>query len=205
MATDRDADVPDPDHHRIIADDHFGSEPRIRGRRIAVLDGYEQVTEGDGDQTPHEFAETFSLPVADVYAALAYYHANTEEIDEFQAEQESASESLCERAAQDRLSSVEPPEQVMVDPVADSDSFDTDEWCFFIDENLDPEIVVELERQDFRVAHVLDALFEGADDFTDVLPYCRQNRAIIVTNTILAMRRIPPEDHNGAVIFRRYG
>lgn len=110
MATDRDADVPDPDHPRIVADDHFGGEPRIRGRRITVIDVYEQVTEGNGDLTPHEFAETFSLPVADVYAALAYYHANTEEIDEFRAERESASESLRERAAQDRPSSVEPPE-----------------------------------------------------------------------------------------------
>lgn len=110
MATDRDADVPDPDHPRIIADDRFGGEPRIRGRRITVLDVYEQVTGGDGDQTPHEFAEKFSLPVADVYAALAYYHANTEEIEQYRTERKSASESLREQAAHDRPASVEPPE-----------------------------------------------------------------------------------------------
>lgn len=110
MATDRDADVPDPDHPRIVADDRFSGEPRIRGRRITVLDVYEQVTEGDGDLAPREFAEKFSLPVADVYAALAYYHANTDEIEQYRTERESASESLRERAARDRPSSVEPPE-----------------------------------------------------------------------------------------------
>lgn len=41
MATDRDVDVPDPEHPRIVADDTFGGEPRIRSRRITVLDVYE--------------------------------------------------------------------------------------------------------------------------------------------------------------------
>jgi len=78
MATDRDADVPDPYHPRIVADEMFGGEPRIRGRRITVLDIYEQVKEGDGELSPDEFAETFQLAVVDVYAALAYYHAHEE-------------------------------------------------------------------------------------------------------------------------------
>lgn len=107
MTPGPDADISDPDHPRIIADDRFGGEPRIRGRRITVLDIHEQVTEGDGDLTAHEFAETFSLPVADVYAALAYYHDNTDEIEQYRTERKSASKSVRERAAYDRPSSVE--------------------------------------------------------------------------------------------------
>lgn len=90
----------------------------------------------------------------------------------------------------------------MTDPAADSDDSDTGEWYFLIDENLDPEIVVELERRGLRAAHVLDVLFEGADDFTDILPYCQRNRAILVTNNVLDFNAtdLSPEDHNGVVI-----
>lgn len=59
MATDRDVEVPDPEHPRIVADERFGGEPRIVGRRITVLDVYEQVEEGAGEMTPEEFRRRF--------------------------------------------------------------------------------------------------------------------------------------------------
>lgn len=108
MAADRDAAVLDPDHPRIVADDLFDGEPRIRGRRITVLDVYEQVQEGTGDLPPGEFAETFQLSVADVYHALAYYHAHTEEIARQQEKRAQASEDLRERVAQERPAGIDP-------------------------------------------------------------------------------------------------
>ncbi len=41
MATDRNADVQDLDHPRIVADEMFAEEPRISGRRITILEIYE--------------------------------------------------------------------------------------------------------------------------------------------------------------------
>lgn len=108
MATDRDVDVPDPEHPRIVADERFGGEPRIVGRRITVLDVYDQVEEGAGDMTSEEFAETFRLDVADVYHALAYYHAHTEEMERHREERERASDALRERVKRDRPSGVYP-------------------------------------------------------------------------------------------------
>ena len=108
MAADRDADVPDPDHPRIVADDSFGGEPRIRGRRVTVLDVYERVREGDGKMTPEKFAETFRLDVADVYAALAYYHAHPDEMATHREALERASADLRERVVGNRPPEVDP-------------------------------------------------------------------------------------------------
>lgn len=110
MATDRDADVPDPDHPRIVADDMFGGEPRIRGRRITVLDVYERVKEGDGEMAPDEFADTFRLPVADVYAALAYYHDHEAAMERHRDARAQASADLRERVANDRPAGINPNE-----------------------------------------------------------------------------------------------
>lgn len=38
-------------------------------------------------------------------------------------------------------------------------------WRFLVDENLDPTIVEELSEHDIDAEYVVDALFEGADDF----------------------------------------
>lgn len=108
MATDRDVAVPDPEHPRIVADDLFDGEPRIRGRRITVLDVYEQVQEGTGDLSPGELAEKFRLSLADVYHALAYYHAHTEEMARRQERRARASEELHERVAQERPAGIDP-------------------------------------------------------------------------------------------------
>ena len=109
MAADRDTAVVDPEHPRIVADDLFDGEPRIRGRRITVLDVYEQVQEGTGEMMPREFAEMFRLAVADVYHALAYYHAHPEEMAHHQETREQTSDDLRERVAQDRPTGISPP------------------------------------------------------------------------------------------------
>lgn len=104
MATDRDVEVPDPDHPRIVADDTFGGEPRIRGRRITVLDVYE------GADDPEAFADTFDLDLADVYAALAYYHAHEAEMDRHRRARDRASDDLRDQVERDRPAGVRPDE-----------------------------------------------------------------------------------------------
>lgn len=108
MATDWSVNIPDPGHPHIVADEMFGGEPRIRGRRITVLDVYEQVQEGNGEKTPDEFAETFRLDVADVYHALAYYHAHMEEMARHRKANEQASKELRERIEHDRPAGIDP-------------------------------------------------------------------------------------------------
>jgi uncharacterized protein (DUF433 family) len=98
--------VVDPEHPRIVADDLFGGEPRIRGRRITVLDVYEGVQEETGDLPPEEFAETFELSVADVYHVLAYYHSHSEEMDRHREARSRASEELHERVEQERTAGI---------------------------------------------------------------------------------------------------
>lgn len=110
MASEQDVEVPDPDHPRIVADDSFGGEPRIRGRRITVLDVYDAV-EGDVDGlTPAEFADRFQLDIADVYVALAYYHAHPEEMERHRKARAEASTELRERAANTRPAGIDPDE-----------------------------------------------------------------------------------------------
>lgn len=108
MATDREAEVPDPDHPQIVRDHTFGGEPRIRGRRITVLDVYEQVQEGAGRMTPEEFSDTFRLDVAAVYAALAYYHSHEEEMERYRQARSRASENLRARVDANRPSGTSP-------------------------------------------------------------------------------------------------
>lgn len=64
---------------RITSDeDVLGGEPRIDGRRIGVLQLYEEVEER-GD-SPHTVADRYDLDVATVYHALAYYHEHPREM-----------------------------------------------------------------------------------------------------------------------------
>ena len=53
-------------------------EPHVAGRRVSVLQLYEQV-EGSG-RHPADVAEQLDLDVGDVYAALAYYHEHPDEM-----------------------------------------------------------------------------------------------------------------------------
>lgn len=77
-------------------------EPHIRGSRITVRD-IQQRVEGR-DEAPFRVAERLNLDVAAVYEALAYYHANPEEMRAVEARHERAVE-----AARDR-SDISPPE-----------------------------------------------------------------------------------------------
>jgi len=85
---------------------------------------------------------------------------------------------------------------------SETSSEDGPEWRFLIDENLSPAIATELERPGIDAEYVLDALFEGADDFEDILPYCRQTGTVLVTNNVLDFNRtdLTSEDHSGIVI-----
>lgn len=40
------------------------------------------------------------------------------------------------------------------------------DWRFLIDENLNPDIASELATDDIQAEHLLEVLFEGADDWT---------------------------------------
>lgn len=54
--------------------DIMGGEPRLEGRRIRIKDivmWYEYL-----GMSADEISFTYSLPLADIFAALAFYHAN---------------------------------------------------------------------------------------------------------------------------------
>lgn len=76
------------------------------------------------------------------------------------------------------------------------------DWRFFIDENLSPDIAMELRARDIEAEHALEALFEGADDFGDILPYCRKTDAVPVTNNVRDFNatNLDPADHAGIVL-----
>lgn len=76
------------------------------------------------------------------------------------------------------------------------------DWRFLIDENLDPAIATALDARRIRAEHLLEALFEGADDMEDILPYCRETGAILVTNNVRDFNTadVAPADHAGIVI-----
>lgn len=75
-------------------------------------------------------------------------------------------------------------------------------WRFLVDENLNPAIVAEVEALGIEVTWVPDVLGFGADDFEDILPYCRESASILVTNNVLDFNPavLEPTDHSGIVI-----
>lgn len=81
-------------------------EPHIQGRRIPVLTIVERV-EGRG-LDPQTVADRHDLDVADVYAALLYYHERPREFEALRREREAIMNEL-ERDI-DRPEDVTPPE-----------------------------------------------------------------------------------------------
>lgn len=71
-------------------------EPHIQGSRITVRD-IQQRVEGR-DEAPTRVAERLNLDVAAVYEALAYYHANPEQMRQVEARHERAAEAARERS-----------------------------------------------------------------------------------------------------------
>lgn len=61
---------------RIVTEVH--DEPHLEGRRVTVRRIQGLVEEGG--LSAHEVAQEFDLDVADVYAALQYYHTHPEEM-----------------------------------------------------------------------------------------------------------------------------
>ena len=73
-------------------------------------------------------------------------------------------------------------------------------WRFLLDENVDPKVAAHLENEEAVAEHVRDALAEGADDETDVLPYAREHGLIVVTSDVTDFGDIPIEDHAGLTL-----
>jgi hypothetical protein len=74
------------------------------------------------------------------------------------------------------------------------------EWGFLIDENLEKQTTVYLTTEDIKAEHVSTALWPGANDFEDILPYACEEDLIIVTNNILDFKPLQPDAHAGLVI-----
>jgi uncharacterized protein (DUF433 family) len=82
-------------------------EPHVAGRRISVLqlrDRVEKVGE-----SPQAVAENYSLDVAAVYQALAYYHTHAEQIEAHRERREEQAEAHREEIAATRPEGVSPP------------------------------------------------------------------------------------------------
>lgn len=56
------------------------------------------------------------------------------------------------------------------------------EWGFLLDENVDPKTTRYLRKEGVDAEHVRDALWLGADDRSDILPYAREHELVIVTS-----------------------
>ena len=68
--------------YRIVsgADSTIHGEPHVEGSRITVRDIQQRVEERD--LAPERVAERYDLDLGVLYEALAYYHANPEEMRE---------------------------------------------------------------------------------------------------------------------------
>lgn len=84
--------------HRIVAADasEIHDEPHVKGSRITIRDLHERVEQRG--LSPIRVAERFDIDVATVYAALAYYHANPEEMRAVEARHERAVEEARRRS-----------------------------------------------------------------------------------------------------------
>lgn len=71
--------------HIVSSPDMFGGLERIAGRRITVLSIIWRLEQGE---TVEEIAEDAGLTVAQVYAAMSYYHDNRDDIERRAKEQE---------------------------------------------------------------------------------------------------------------------
>jgi uncharacterized protein (DUF433 family) len=70
-----------PTKIRIIGTpDVLGGKPHIEGRRISVQ--HVAVMHEHAGRSIYEIAGELNLSLAEIYAALSYYHANQEEIEE---------------------------------------------------------------------------------------------------------------------------
>lgn len=83
------------DQHIEVTPGIAGGKPRLAGHRIAVQDiaiWHERL-----GRSPDEIAAEYNLPLAAVYAALAYYFDHRAEIDQAIAEGQAFAEALRQR------------------------------------------------------------------------------------------------------------
>jgi predicted nuclease of predicted toxin-antitoxin system len=73
-------------------------------------------------------------------------------------------------------------------------------WRFLVDENLHPQIVTYLRKENIDASYVPDVLFEGADDEADILPYLTDHDRILVTNDLEHFSDRAPGEHEGIVL-----
>lgn len=71
---------------------------------------------------------------------------------------------------------------------------------FLLDENIDPKTATYLEKEGIHTEHVRYALWQGADDKEDVLPYARERQLIIVTSDVKDFGGLPSDAHVGIVL-----
>ncbi|MDZ7746912.1 MAG: DUF5615 family PIN-like protein [Halobacteriales archaeon] len=74
------------------------------------------------------------------------------------------------------------------------------EWRFLLDENIDPKAATYLKKEDINVEHVRDALWQGARDEQDVLPYARREQRIVVTSDVTDFGGLTASQHAGLVL-----
>src|SRR6185369_10200297 len=86
--------------HIEFSADTRGGKPRIAGTRITVADVV--LMHRRLDRALEEIAGTFDLPLAAVYAAMAYYYDHKNEIDQSLEEEEALAEA-CKRDNPSRL------------------------------------------------------------------------------------------------------
>jgi len=67
------------DEHIEITPNIMGGKPRIAGHRISVQDV--AIWHNELGHSVDQIANDYNLSLADVYAALAYYHDHREQID----------------------------------------------------------------------------------------------------------------------------
>ena len=73
-------------------------------------------------------------------------------------------------------------------------------WRFLLDENIDPKTATYLAKEEIYAEHVRDALWQGADDEADVLPYAREHELIVVTSDVKDFVELPSDAHAGIVL-----
>lgn len=90
--------------HGIVSGDESAihDEPHIDGSRITVRYVRSQVEECD--LRPETVADRYDLDLADVYAALAYYHNNPEEMRRVERDRERAIENA------EEMTTLSPPD-----------------------------------------------------------------------------------------------
>ena len=73
-------------------------------------------------------------------------------------------------------------------------------WRFLLDENIDPKTATYLQKEGIHAEHVRDALWQGADDEADVLPYVRDHELILVTSDVTDFGALSSSAHAGLVL-----